>query len=423
MKNNWIISVLEKFDLPSQLVQLLAITSSLFLVVLAAILATLVVRKTLLRFLTNWIKNNSYRWDDPLASNQLLTNISWFVPITIFSLAIDLFLQPTAPSYLPIKRLVSAGFVIVSVLSLTALLSSINDIHRIIRKNKGSSLRGYTDAGKILTYILGGIFLISIFTGKSPWGILSVLGGLTAVTMLVFKDSILGFVASVQINSTDMIRLGDWVEIPQYGADGDVIDMSIHSIRVQNWDKTISTIPTYALVSNSFKNWRGMSESGGRRIKRSVNIDIHSIRFCDDSMLDRFSKIPLIKEYLANKQQEIKTYNEQQSQEHEPAQEKILSGRCQTNIGVFRAYIIAYLKNNTNLHQEKMTFLVRQLAPGDKGLPLEIYVFSKDQAWANYEAIQADIFDHLLAAAPEFDLRIFQSPSGYDFRSLGQLTI
>ncbi len=416
MKNNWLTSLFQKFDLSSTTVELLAYMLTVFAVILTAIMATLIVRKTLLKFLVNWIQSNNYKWDDPLAGNKLLTKISWFVPVTIFSLAIDMFLDPGVTSYLPAKRLITASFVIVSVLSLTALLSSVNDIHRIVRKNKGSSLRSYTDAGKILTYVLGAIFLISIFTGKSPWGILSVLGGLTAVTMLVFKDSILGFVASVQINATDMVRLGDWVEIPQYGADGDVIDMSIHSIRVQNWDKTISTIPTYAVVSNSFKNWRGMSESGGRRIKRALNIDVHSIRFCDDQMLEKFSKIPLIADYIRNRQQEIIDYN----QHHNYDQNLNIGSRRQTNVGVFRAYIIAYLRNNSKLHQ-KMTFLVRQLAPTECGLPLEIYVFSKDQVWANYEAIQADIFDHLLAAVPEFGLRIFQNPSGYDFRCLGKM--
>lgn len=416
MQNDWFTSLFQKLNLPATTVEMLANVLTFITILLTATLVLLIVRKTLLKFLTTWIQKNNYRWDDPLAANQLLTKISWFVPITIFSLAIDMFLDPATTAYIPAKRLVTASFVIVSILSLTALLSSINDIHRIIRKNKGTSLRGYTDAGKILSYIIGTIFLISIFTGKSPWGILSVLGGLTAVTMLVFKDSILGFVASVQINSTDMVRLGDWVEIPQYGANGDVIEMSIHSIRVQNWDKTISTIPTYALVSNSFKNWRGMSESGGRRIKRALNIDMHSIRFCDEVMLDKFSQIGLVSDYVKARQQEIEEYNQRQNS----AQTLNFNGRRQTNIGVFRAYIIAYLKSNTQLHQE-MTFLVRQLAPTDCGLPLEIYVFSKDQAWANYEAIQADIFDHLLAAVPEFGLRIFQNPSGFDFRFLGKM--
>ena len=412
---------LDGLNLSPEIIDYIDFSGSLLLIALAAFLATILVRRTLLKSLTGWIQNNNHRWDDPLAANRLLSKICWFVPLTIFYLAVDLFLQPDGYFYFPIKRLITAGFVVVAVLSVTALLSSINDIHRIVRRNKGASLRGYTDAGKMLAYILGGIFLISIFTGKSPWGIFSILGGLTAVTMLVFKDSILGFVASVQINSTDMIRLGDWVEIPQYGADGDVIDMSIHSIQVQNWDKTISTVPTYALVSNSFKNWRGMSESGGRRIKRAINIDMHSIRFCDEPMLTKLSRIPLLFDYLKQRQQEIDEYNQHYSQTvvGEKVKEPVLGGRQQTNIGIFRAYIVAYLKNNPNIYQKKMAFLVRQLAPGDRGLPLEIYVFSKDQAWANYEAIQADIFDHLLAAAPEFGLRVFQNPSGFDFRALG----
>jgi miniconductance mechanosensitive channel len=416
MNNNWLFSLFQNLNLSSDNIDLLSNMLTVLAVTLTAILATLVVRKTFLKFLTTWILNNRYRWDDPLAKNQLLTNISWFIPITIFSLAVDVFLDPGTTAYLSAKRITTSGFVIVAILSITALLSSINDIHRIVRKNKGASLRGYTDACKILTYIIGAIFLISIFTGKSPWGILSVLGGLTAVTMLVFKDSILGFVASVQISSTDMVRLGDWIEMKQYGADGDVIDMSIHSIRVQNWDKTITTIPTYALVSNSFINWRGMSESGGRRIKRALYIDMHSIRFCDEKLLDKFCKNPLISDYINSKQQEIAAYNQQHSYDPNLA----VCGRRQTNVGVFRNYINAYLKNNTKLHQE-MTFLVRQLAPTGHGLPLEIYVFSKDQIWANYEAIQADIFDHLLAAAPEFGLRIFQNPSGYDLRCLAQV--
>ncbi len=416
MKDNWLSPFFLQFDLTPDVAELLEIVLIFTAVVLVAIVVTLIVRKSLLKFITNWIQTNNYRWDDPLAGHRLPAKLSWFVPVVIFSLAVDTFFEPGTTSHLLVKRMVTAGFVIVSVLSLTALLSSINDIHRILRKNKGSSLRGYTDGSRILIHILGAIFLLSIFTGRSPWGILSVLGGLTAVTMLVFKDSILGFVASVQINSTDMIRLGDWIEIPQYGADGDVIEMSIHSIRVQNWDKTITTIPTYALVSNSFKNWRGMSESSGRRIKRAISIDVHSVRFCDEQLLEKFSRISLISDYVKVRQEEIAEYNHT----HNLDKNLIINGRSQTNLGVFRAYVIAYLKNNSKIHQ-KMTFLVRQLAPADNGLPLELYVFSRDKAWANYEAIQADIFDHLLAAAPEFDLRIFQSPSGYDFRYLAEV--
>ncbi len=404
--------ILEELPLSPALSELVAILLVLIIVSLVALLATFLVRKTVLSALTFWIQNNRYKWDDPLASNGLLNKICWLVPVIIFSIGVDFFIDPESAIYIPTRRIINGCFVIVVVLSLSALFSSINDIHRLIRKKKGTSLSGYTDAGKILSYAFGTIFLVSIFTGKSPWGIVSILGGLTAVTLLVFKDSILGFVASVLLTSTDMVRLGDWIEMPQYGADGDVIDISIHSVRIQNFDKTITTIPPYALVTNSFKNWRGMSESGGRRIKRAIFIDMHSIRFCDAEMHNKFKKMSLISSYVQEKQLEIDEYNKKHGDETLP-----VNGRRLTNIGVFRTYVIAYLKSNPKIH-DQMTFLVRQLAPTDRGLPLEIYAFSKDKDWAHYEELQADIFDHLLAAVPEFGLRIFQNPSGFDFRRL-----
>ena len=413
MSISWLKDKLAPLHLAPATAELLATILIFAGVLLAIALVTIILRRLLLPIITGWIQQNQYRWDDPLANNRLLTKVSWIVPVALFSIAADTFLAPSSATYLLAKRIAMAGMVVVGVLSMNALLSTINDIHRILRKHKGSTLRGYTDAGKVVSWIVGAIFLISIFTGKSPWGILSVLGGLTAVTLLVFKDTILGFVASVQLTATDMVRIGDWIEMGQYGADGEVIEMSINCIRVQNWDKTVTTIPTYAMVSSSFKNWRGMSESGGRRIKRSLSIDIGSIRFCTDEQLERFARSSLIAEYVTGRQEEIRAHNET----HQFAPDSPLNGRRQTNIGIFRAYIIAYLKNNPNIHNS-MTFLVRQLPPTDRGLPLEVYVFSKDQVWANYEAIQADIFDHLIAAAPEFDLRIFQQPSGHDLQAL-----
>jgi len=411
MNTQWLTEKLSPLNLPSAMAELLATILIFCVVFLGITLITLVVRRTLIRLITNWIQQNQYSWDDPLANNRLLTKIAWVIPVALFSIAVDTFLVPTSATFILAKRIAMAGFVVVGVLVVNALLSTINDIHRILYRQRGRTLRGYTDAAKIVSFVLAGIFLISIFTGKSPWGILSVLGGLTAVTMLMFKDTILGFVASVQLTSTDMVRIGDWIEMNQFGADGDVIDMSINCIRVQNWDKTVTTIPTYALVASSFKNWRGMSESGGRRIKRSLFIDISSIGFCTDAQLERFSHYRLVRDYIQKKQREIIEANK--TIDHD--ENLLINGRRQTNIGIFRAYIIAFLKQNPNIHLD-MTFLVRQLPLTDHGLPLEIYVFSKDQVWANYEAIQADIFDHLIAAAPEFDLRIYQRPSSYDLQ-------
>jgi miniconductance mechanosensitive channel len=311
-----------------------------------------------------------------------------------------------------LRRLIVCGFVLVAAGSITALLNAINDIYRQLHGKSGKTIRGYIDAARIIVYALAVIFLISIVTDRSPWGLISVMGGLTAVILLVFRDSILGFIASIQLTGMDLVRVGDWIEMPSFDADGDVIEISIHSVRVRNWDKTITTIPTYALVSKSFKNWRGMSESGGRRIKRSLNLDMTSIRFVDDDELNKLAEIQLISGYIQEKQREIEAYNREQNVD--PSM--IINGRRQTNAGIFRAYTIAYLQQNPKIHPN-MTFLVRQLEPGPEGLPLQIYVFSKDQAWAKYEAIQADIFDHLIAALPQFDLRIFQQPSGYDLRN------
>lgn len=242
---------------------------------------------------------------------------------------------------------------------------------------------------------------------------MSLLGGLTAVLLLVFKDMILGLVAGIQLSSNNMIARGDWIEMPNYGADGDVIDITLTTVMVQNWDKTITTIPTYALISDSFKNWKGMQESGGRRIKRAVNIDINSIRFVDDELLSKLRKVELLKDYLQDKLQEIDKYN----QEHAVDTSLLINGRKITNIGTFRAYLIAYLRRHPLINKE-MTFLVRQLRPTECGLPIEVYVFSNDKVWANYEAIQADIFDHIFAVVPEFGLRVFQNPTGSDFQFL-----
>ncbi|HEY9135490.1 MAG TPA: mechanosensitive ion channel domain-containing protein, partial [Pseudomonadales bacterium] len=275
-------------------------------------------------------------------------------------------------------------------------------------------IRGYSQVAKILAYMVAGIFVISILLNKEPWSLLTGLGAMSAILLLVFKDSILGFIAAVQIASYNMIRRGDWVEMSKYDSDGEVLDISLHTVKVQNWDKTISTIPTQAFINESFKNWRGMEESGGRRIKRAISIDMDSIRFCDDALLEKFSKSEVIGDYIKGKRQEVSAYNAEKG--YDPRE--TINGRRLTNIGTFRAYVEAYLRRHKEINMN-MTFMVRQLAPSDKGLPIEIYVFCRDQRWAYYEAIQADIFDHLLSVLPEFDLWVFQSPSARSVLNLG----
>lgn len=360
-------------------------------------------------------KRSKNTWDDALVHHGFVRRLSLLMPIIVVYMTADLMLSSQAMTSELFKRLAMLFFIFAGVWMLDAVLLAVREIYYKSDASERRPIRGYLDGIKIVAYVMAGIFIVSVLTGKSPWGILSILGGFTVVLMLVFKDTILGFVASLQLSGHDMVRVGDWIEMQKYGADGDVIDVTIHTVKVRNWDKTITTIPTYSLVSDSFKNWRGMSESGGRRIKRAIHIDLSSIKFCNNAMLERYRKFDLIKKYIAEKQEEITLYNK----EHTLNSKQLINGRSQTNIGVFRAYIIAYLKNHPKIHQG-MTFLVRHLEPTQYGLPIQIYVFSNDQVWANYEGIQADIFDHLLAAVPKFDLRVFQNPTGYDFSRLGE---
>jgi len=382
-------------------------------ILLIAFFATWLVRRTILPALINLIHKNKMRWDDPLIEHKFFHKISWFVPLIVIHICQDFLLRDDSAISQFLSRTLLAGVVIVATLSMSALFSSANAIYTKISKKRSATIRGYTDAARIIVYVLCAIFLIAILTGRSPWGLLSLLGGLTAIILLLFKDTLLGFVATIQLSATDMVRIGDWIQMDKYGADGDVIDISIHCVLVQNWDKTVTSIPTYALISNSFINWRGMSESGGRRIKRSIKIDISSIHFVDEEELEKLNQITILGNYLRPKQKEMEEYNTR----HEIETKLAINGRTQTNIGIFRAYVQEYLRRNPNIHSN-MTFLVRQLAPTETGLPLEIYVFSKDQIWANYEAIQADIFDHLFAALPTFGLRAFQNPGGHDFHKL-----
>jgi miniconductance mechanosensitive channel len=382
----------------------LGIVSTLLLILLLAGASYWITKRYMVHVIEIVFKRSKNTWDDALVHHGFVRRLSLLMPIIVVYMTADLMLPGKAMASELFKRLAMVFFIFAGVWILDAVLLAVREIYYKLETSEQRPIRGYLDGIKIVAYIMAGIFIVSVLTGKSPWGILSILGGFTVVLMLVFKDTILGFVASIQ----------DWIEMPKYGADGDVIDVSIHTVKVRNWDKTITTIPTYSLVSDAFKNWRGMSESGGRRIKRAIHIDLSSIKFCNDEMLKRFLKFDLIKNYIEEKQEEIYNYNK----EHTLNPEQLINGRRQTNIGVFRAYIIAYLRNHPKIHRD-MTFLVRHLEPTRYGLPIQIYVFSNDQVWANYEAIQADIFDHLLAAVSEFELRVFQNPSGNDFSKLG----
>ena len=349
--------------------------------------------------------------DDILIEKGVLNKLSYLVPVVVIYNLVEIYGIPESKWEL-FSRIIFSLVTMVVVSAINSLLSVINTIYAQNKFSNKVNIKSYLQIVRLILNLFAILLIIAILSGKSPMYLLSGIGALTAVLMLVFKDTILSFVSSIQITSNDLFKVGDWIEAPQFGADGDVIDIALHTIKVQNWDKTITTIPTHKLIESSFKNWRGMSESGGRRIKRSINIDMNSIKFCDNSMLEKYQKIDLLKDYIKNKISDISKDNSRTKNN-----DNIVNSRNLTNVGTFRAYIHAYLRNNSKIHKE-MTFLVRQLTPNSEGLPIEIYVFSNDVNWISYEEIQADIFDHLLAAIKEFDLRVFQNPTGNDFKGL-----
>lgn len=303
--------------------------------------------------------------------------------------------------------------VLMVMLIIGSVLTSYNEVYEKLGKSTERPIKGYLQVAKIFTYFFGVIFIIGIITGQDVWNLFAGLAAASALVLLIFRDTILSFVASIQLNSYDLIRNGDWIEMKKYGADGDVVDISLNVIKVQNWDKTIVVIPTHKLLEESFINWRGMQLTGSRRIKRSILIDVNSVKFCDEEMLNRFKKYQTISEYLKTKTEEIKKYNK----EYGFDESQLINGRRLTNLGTFRIYLENYLKERKDINTG-LTFMVRHLDPGATGIPIEVYVFAKTTQWVKYEGIQADIFDHIFAVVPLFDLKIFQTPSGTDFRAL-----
>lgn len=380
-------------------------------ILLGSYVAFIMARYIVMHPLRAVVQRSSTQLDDMLYDKGVFRRIVYIVPVLIlYSFA---YLVPPVDTFL--YRFLSAIVVWIITITLGALLNAVNEVYKNTVFARRLDIKSYLQVAKLILYIFGGIVIVAILIGRSPWFMLSGIGAMTAVLLLIFRDTLLSFVASLQISSNDLVRIGDWIEAPTFGADGDVLDIALHTVKVQNWDKTITVIPTYKLLDSSFKNWRGMSMSGGRRIKRAVYLDVSTIRLCDEEMCQRFESYALITEYVRNKKEETARYNE----EHGVDTERLINGRRLTNIGTFRAYVEAYLKNHPRIHQG-MTLLVRQLAPGSFGLPIEIYAFTRDTEWAAYEAIQADIFDHILAVVPEFDLRVFQEPTGKDFGRLSQ---
>ena len=385
--------------------------SILGILAVLSLVAFWITEKIIIKLLTKMLQKTSTQMDDILIKHNVFKRLTYVVPALIFYN-----FAYAAPQFtIMIQRASLTLMAISGLMVINSFLNALNDIYKKTKYHERLDINSYLQITKLIINILGSVIIAGIIINKDTTLLLSGLGAMTAVVMLIFKDTILSLVASVQISSNDLFKVGDWVEAPQFGADGDVVDIGLHTVKIQNWDKTISVIPTHKLIDSTFKNWRGMSESGGRRIKRSLFIDINSISLCSSETLEEYKKFELISEYIDRKQKEVSEHN----QANNIDTSELINGRRLTNIGTFRAYIEAYLKNNSLIHKE-MTFLVRQLDPTEKGLPMQIYVFSNDIDWVRYEGIQSSIFDHLLAVVPEFGLRIFQNPTGKDFGTIGK---
>lgn len=383
------------------------------LLVLSALVAYVLTKRILMFLVHRSAERSKTKWDDALVKQNVFGRIAQIVPALIIQQGIHL--MPNWPDTveLVIENVVNAFMIIMITLTVTAILSAANQIYEQRPDARNRPIKGFIQLAQLAVFAIGLILVIATLIDRSPVILLSGLGAITAVLLIVFKDTLLSLAASIQLTGQGLIRVGDWIEVPQYGADGDVIDVALYSITVQNWDKTISTIPTYQLVAGSFKNWRGMSASGGRRIKRSLNIDLNSIRFLTEAETQSFADFELLKDYIPDKEAQLQEYN---AALNNPGDADVNLRRL-TNIGTLRAYIRNYLKHHPKIHND-MTLIVRQLQPGPTGIPIEIYCFSNDINWVNYEGIQSDIFDHICAIVPKFGLRIYQQPAGADLAGL-----
>jgi len=378
-----------------------------------AIIVDLIAKRLLVSTVRAIAKRSSFKWDDALVKHNVFGRLVQVVPALIVFIGVP-FIPGLPEGVVQLMRNVAMGYMVLMLtLALTAMLSAANTIYASSPVAKHRPLKGFVQLVQIVVWIFGGIMIIAAVLDRSPLLLLSGFGAMTAILLLVFKDTILSLVASVQLTAQDMVRVGDWIEMPQFGADGDVVDVQLHTVKVQNWDKTITTIPTHRLITDSFKNWRGMSQAGARRIKRAIYIDVSSIRMQTEDEVDHFMRFALLKDYIKNKEQELADYNAGLATEVDAE----VNRRRLTNVGTFRAYAYNYLENHPKIHKG-MTLIVRQLGPGPEGLPLEIYCFTNTTDWAVYEDIQSDIFDHLLAIVPEFGLRLYQKPAGSDLANL-----
>ncbi|WP_016989730.1 mechanosensitive ion channel family protein [Flavobacterium sp. ACAM 123] len=401
------------FNIDSQVADYINIPIFIVGLIVICFVAWILTKKLIVDTIHKLFLKSKMTWDDILIEKKIFDKLSYIIPALLVIFAVPSILReyPILSNYIVTSAMIIILLVIIW--TIIALLAVFDDILSKSPVFKGKPITSYIQVLNIMVYFIGGILILSLLLGKSPFYFLGAMGAMTAILLLIFKDTILGFVASIQMSVYDMVRVGDWIAMPKYDADGDVMSINLSTVKVQNWDKTITTIPTYAFITDSFKNWRGMSNSGGRRIKRAIYLKVSSFCFCDDQMLEQFKKYALIRDYIVQKEKEIKKSNSALiDNESNPVNIKSL-----TNIGVFRVYAENYILSNPKINSN-MTHMVRQLDPTSKGMPLEIYCFTYEKEWEKYEVITSDIFDHLLTIMSQFQLEIFQEPTGGDFRSL-----
>lgn len=388
----------------------------LFCLFLIGIVSWLITKKLIVNAIHKLFLKTKMTWDDLLIEKKIFDKLAYIIPavLVIFTVPSILVEYPKLSSYI-----VTLAMIVILLVIIWTIIALLEVFDIILSKSpifKDKPITSYIQVLNIVVYFVGGILILSLLLGKSPFYFLGAMGAMTAILLLIFKDTILGFVASIQMSVYDMVRVGDWIAMPKYDADGDVMSINLSTVKVQNWDKTITTIPTYAFITDSFKNWRGMSNSGGRRIKRAIYLKVSSFCFCDNEMLEQFKQYTLIRDYILQKEIEIKKSNSSLiDNESNPVNIKSL-----TNIGVFRVYAENYLLSNPKINTE-MTTMVRQLDPTSQGMPLEIYCFTYEKEWEKHEVIKSDIFDHLLTITSQFQLEVFEEPTGRDFRNIGSV--
>ncbi len=407
---HWAQNLVEKWEISEPWMNRATIALDLLLLLIISLVVDWIARKAIMYVVHRIIRNTKNEWDDVFYEKRVFNGLAHILPALIIDYSAELILADFESIHTIISKLVAIYIIVILVAVVNRVLKALLHISQQYNYFEGKPVVSFIQLFSIGNYMLGFILILAHLVGRNPLTFIGAFGASAAVLLLIFRDTILGLVASIQVSMNDMVRIGDWISMDKYGADGDVIEINLTTVKVRNWDKTITTVPTYAVVSDSFKNWRGMQAMGVRRIKRSLLIDLKTIKFVDDRLLAKLQKYQLITEYVNERQTEIELYNLSTGADRS----EIINGRNMTNVGVFRQYAMNYLLNHPKVAHDEI-LMVRHLQPTETGLPVEVYCFSRDIVWVNYENIQADIFDHLLAAMKHFELEIYQAPSGADF--------